>query len=52
MAILKIFQTSLPLTKGQNVLNPYLAKGLHPYPLCHAYRQMDDKGWVGQAFGR
>ena len=21
-------------------------KGRHPYPLCHAYRQMDDCGWV------
>ena len=23
-----------------------LTKGRHPYPLCHAYRQMDDCGWV------
>ena len=22
------------------------------YPLCHAYRQMDDCGWAGQALGR
>ena len=29
-----------------------VAKGRHPYPLCHAYRQMDDCGWVGQASGR
>ena len=25
-----------------------LTKGRHPYPLCHAYRQMDDCGWMGQ----
>ena len=28
------------------------SKGRRPYPLCHAYRQMDDCGWVGQALGR
>ena len=27
-------------------------KGRRPYPLCHAYRQMDDCWWVGQALGR
>ena len=30
----------------------YGRKGRHPYPLCYAYRQMDDCEWEGQGSGR